>query len=82
MHVTNEYIMHLLSLTNPVIINERIVADMIMQIKSSKEGLLEFSELFEQLVDPASKVHIEMFRDGMYVCTQLASYGTCSWPVT
>ena len=68
MHVTDEYMMHLLSLTNPIIINKRIVADMMIQIKSS-EGLLEFSELFEQLVDPASKVHIEMFRDGMYVCT-------------
>ena len=72
--VTDEYVTHLSSLTNAIIMNERIVADMIMQIKSSGEGLLEFSELFEQLVNPASKVHIEMFRDGMYVCTQLASY--------
>ena len=60
MHVTDESIAHL---SNPKIINERIVADMIMQIKS-KEDILEFCDQFEHLVDPSSRALVEKFRDG------------------
>ena len=61
MHVTDESIAHL---SNPKIINERIVADMIMQIKT-EEDILEFCDQFEHLVDPASRALVEKFRDGM-----------------
>ena len=73
-HVTMEdgVLPYLLSLSNPAIINENIVAVFFMQLKS-KEGLLELCELFERLVDPESKVHVEMFRNG--------KYHLISWPV-
>ena len=61
MHVTDESIAQL---SNPKIINERIVADMIIQIKS-EEDILEFCDQFEHLVDPTSRVYVEKFRDGM-----------------
>lgn len=65
MHVTDESTTHL---SNPKIINERIVADMIMQIKS-EEDILEFCDQFEHLADPASRALVEKFRDGTYVHT-------------
>jgi len=65
--VTDESIARLLSISNPEIINERIVADIIMQIRFD-ENLLEFCELFEQIIDPPSRVYVEIFRSGKYIC--------------
>ena len=72
-NVKDEAIAYLLSLSNPAIINERIVAVFFKQIKS-KEALLDLYELFERLVDPESKIHIEMFRNGKYTCNHLISW--------
>jgi len=62
---TDESITRLMSISNSAIINERVVADIVMQIKL-EENLLAFCELFEQLVDPESRVHVEIFRNGTY----------------
>ena len=64
LNLTDKIIADLLSYPNTVIINERIVAGIIVQI-SSEESLLEYCDLFEQLVDPESKVHVESFRNGI-----------------
>ena len=76
-YVEDEAIAYLLSLSNPAIINERIVAVLFKQIKS-KEALLQLCELFEQLVDPESKIHIEMFRNGKYTCNHLICWSVAN----
>ena len=63
LNVPDDIIADLLSYSNTVIINERIVASIIVQIRS-EESLLDYCDLFEQLVDPESKVQVESFRNG------------------
>ena len=73
MNATDDIIENLLSLTNTVVINERVVASVILHI-GDEESLPDFCDLFEQLVDPESKVHVESFRNGSYSYTYIESY--------
>ena len=66
LNLSDEIIGHFLSFPNASVINERIVAGVITGYIKSEENLLDVCDQFEQLVDPASKAHVESFRIGIY----------------
>lgn len=67
LNLSDEIIKHnLLSLPNTSVVNERIVAGVMTGYINSEESLLDACDQFEQLVNPASKAHVESFRIGTY----------------